>query len=151
MDYKDLQETLNALLGKKLTDINLVCEMLCFDFEKGNSIHSLCLTRVIKNNDLLFTTLDYQNWDEKIDTNNDAWYYLEKYKNDVLGGKVNHVNVTPLNDLILQLDNQITLEFFISNGYFHYGKNNEQWRFINTEEKHAIVYSKTIELGEPTL
>ncbi|MGM9858718.1 MAG: hypothetical protein ACI311_05695 [Bacilli bacterium] len=59
-----LQNCLEQLVGSKLKDIKLVCQMIVFDF--GNvGIHCQQFTRVSKNGDILFTTLDYQSWDEK--------------------------------------------------------------------------------------
>lgn len=145
MNYKEIQEKINVLIGQKLTDVSTVCEMLCFYFDKGDGIHSLCLTRISKKDDLLLTTFDYQNWDEKIDSNNDERYYLKKFKKDIVGGIVTHVKVTPLKDLILYLDNDIVIEFFISNGYFHFGEENEQWRFMDSKENHTVINSKSVD------
>ena len=59
-----LHNNLERLVGSKLEDIKLACQMLILNF--GNvGIHCQQFTRVSKNNDILFTTLDYQSWDEK--------------------------------------------------------------------------------------
>ena len=148
MDYKKIQEKINILIGQKLTDILTACEMLRFYFDKGDGIHSLCLTRIRKNEDILFTTFDYQNLDEEIDTNNDEWYHLNKFKNDIVGGIVTTIKVTPSKDLILHLDNEVIIEFFIANGYFHFGEDNEQWRYMSADKNHIVINSKSVEVYE---
>ncbi len=47
------------IVGLHLADINLALNMLMFDFE-NYAIHVQCLARIVKNNDLLFTTHDYR-------------------------------------------------------------------------------------------
>lgn len=145
MDYKKIQEKVNSLIGQKLTNVCTAAEMLRFYFDNDHGIHSLCLTRVRKKEDILLTSFDYYNWDEKDDKNNDEWYYLEKYKEDIVGGIVAAVTVTPLRDLILHLDNEIIIEFFIANGYFHFGEDDEQWRYMN-ENEHLAVNSKSVSI-----
>lgn len=158
MNQSELKNCLTEIIGCKLVYFSLVCEMMLFDFEKYE-IHSQCLTRIIKNGDILFTTLDYQNWDEKDDTNNDLWFFKDKYCNEIIGGVVLSVKLLPINDLIIVLDNGITIEFFISNGYHHYNEEKEQWRLMkinpdysqsNDEEFfslfHVVVNNKSIEV-----
>ena len=48
MTYIEIQNKLNILIGQKLIDILTTCEMLRFYFDKGDGIHSLCLTRIKK-------------------------------------------------------------------------------------------------------
>ncbi len=46
------------------------------------------------------------------------------------------------------LDNGITIEIFVSNGYHHYVEEQEQWRFlIDTQNDfhHFVIYNKHIE------
>ena len=63
MDYREiLQKHLNVIVGKQLTELYLACEMMMFSFEEY-ALHTQCLTRIICKNDILVTTLDYQNWD----------------------------------------------------------------------------------------
>ena len=57
MTFIEIQDKLNILIGQKLTDILTACEMLRFYFDKGDGIHSLCLTRIRKNEDILFNYL----------------------------------------------------------------------------------------------
>lgn len=158
MNQSELKNILSEIIGCKLVGFSLACEMMMFDFEKY-VIHSQCLTRIIKKGNILFTTLDYQNWDGKDDTNNDLWFFKDKYCNEIKGGGVLSVELLPINDLKIILDNGITIEFFISNGYHHYDEENEQWRLIKKDpdytpsnnEKgfslfHVVVNNKSIEV-----
>ena len=145
---KKLQKYINNIIGLKLEEINLACEMIMLNF--GNyKIHFQSFTRVIKNNDILLTTLDYQSWDKKEDKNNDEWYFLEKYKKEILNGIVIDVSLTKTNDLTIVFDNGITIETYISNGYSHYEEEQEQWRLIlkldNEESYDIVIYNKHIE------
>ena len=71
MDYQvKLIEHLQAIVGKRLDAINLACEMMMFSFE-NYEFHTQCLTRIICENDILVTTLDYQSWDGEVEDNND--------------------------------------------------------------------------------
>ncbi len=143
-----LQNYLNNLVGKYLTRINLVCEMIILDFE-NIGLHSQCLTRIIKNEDILFTTYDYQSWDEKVDTHNDEWYFWEKYKDEIINGKVIKVIYNKMNDLTIICDNGVIIEIFISNGYFYYEEEQEQYRLLSdADDVHAVVYNKHIEFTD---
>ena len=53
-----LNDYLQAIVGKKLETLNLACEMMMFSFEEYE-LHAECLTRIIKENDILVTTFDY--------------------------------------------------------------------------------------------
>ena len=102
MSYQStLNEYLQVIVGKKLEKLNLAFEMMMFSFE-DYAFHSLGLTRIIKDNDILVTTLDYQNWDGEISENNDEAYFLEKYRDKIEGGVVISVSVTPLYDVVLK-------------------------------------------------
>lgn len=64
--------------------------MLMFHF--GNyALHTQCLTRIVKNNDILVTTQDYQSWDGEESENNDEWHNLDKFEPVIVGGKVTSV------------------------------------------------------------
>ncbi|MDE7405961.1 MAG: hypothetical protein K2M89_03695 [Clostridiales bacterium] len=152
----DLQNILNNIIGLHLTDIKHACEMLMFHFDKY-AIHARCLTRIIKEDDILLTTADYQSWDGKNDKNNDEWYNIDKYKSSIEGGTVVSVEVNKLCDLYITLDNNVTIQIIIQSGYSHYDEEREQYRFFEigaddeTEEqaqqrKHYVVYNKHIEI-----
>ena len=143
-----LNEYLQPIVGKKLETINLACEMMMFSFE-DYSLHTLCLTRIIQENDILVTTFDYQNWDRKVDKNNDELYFIKKYKKRIVDGTVTSVNITPLHDLQITMDNNILIELFISNGYHHFGDEKEQWIFFRQDDHHypfITVCSKTVDI-----
>ena len=149
MKYRNmLQEHINVIVGKKLSELNLACEMMMFGFEEYR-LHAQCLTRIICEDDILVTTMDYQNWDGEVDTNNDEWYFVEQYKDKITGGTVISVRVSSLYDVTIALDNGITIEFINQNGYHHFNEEPEQWRFFNLEDEsypHITVYSKGVDI-----
>ena len=156
MNNSEFENIITKIVGLQLSDIHLVCEMMVFNFEQY-SLHSQCLTRIIKNNDILVTTLDYQSWDGEVSENNDERFNLAKYKSEIDGGKVINVKLSPLKDLTITLDNDITIEIFIQNSYSHYDAAHEQYRFFEVGEDnetaeqenlrpHYVVYSKHIDL-----
>lgn len=94
-------------------------------------------------------------FDGEHEENNDEYYNLAKYKSEIEGGKVLSVEVNPLCDVIIALDNEITIQILIQCSYAHYVEENEQYRFFKvsddeTENKklppHYVVYSKHIEI-----
>ena len=145
---KKLKKYTNNIIGLKVEGINLACEMIMLNF-RNYKIHFQSFTRIIKNNDILLTTLDYQNWDKKEGKNNDECYFLEKYKKEILNGIVIDVSLTKTNDLTIVFDNGITIETYISNGYSHYEEEQEQWRLIlkldNDKYHDIVIYNKHIE------
>ena len=156
MNSSELEKTVAKIAGLRLDEVWCACEMLMFRFAQY-SLHAQCPTRIVGKGDILLTTLDYQSWDEKTDSNNDEWYNLERYKPDIVGGKVSSVKINPLFDLTIELDNDVIIQCFVGNGYAHYGEEREQYRFFEigpdgeTEEeeklrKHYVVYSKHTEI-----
>ena len=143
-----LDEYLKQLVGTKLNRINLATQMIILDFGKMG-IHCQTWTRISKYNDILFTTYDYQSWDEKVDTNNDEWYFFDKYQSEIVNGSVENIYLNQLNDLTIFLDNGIKIEIFVGNGYFHYAEEQEQWRLLvdvdSKTSQHIVVYNKHIE------
>lgn len=145
-----LNKYLNAILGKQLESLNLACEMMMFNFGEY-ALHSLCLTRIIQDKDILVTTLDYQSWDGEVDTNNDERYFVEKYKDKIVGGVVTSVNVTPLNDVEIVMDNGVRIELFIKNGNHHFEDEQEQWVFFKVGDysyPYITVCNKTVDIAE---
>lgn len=55
---KELIQNLMKLTGQKLNIIKFACQMIILDFGKYG-IHCQALTRISKNDDILFTTFDY--------------------------------------------------------------------------------------------
>ena len=77
----------NSLVGRQL--IYLCCEAEILDFGFGELVlHGMGCSRIIKNNDILVTTLDYQSWDQAESTHNDEWFNLKRFHDEILGGKV---------------------------------------------------------------
>lgn len=150
----DLENSIENIVGLKLDSVNPACEMLMFNFGRY-AIHSQCLTRIIRRDDILVTTIDYQSWDGETDTNNDEWFNLDKYKSVIVNGKVISVQILPWYDLIIRLDNDVVIQLLIENSYAHYDDEREQYRFFEisnesdteqTQRRHYVVYSKHIDL-----
>lgn len=148
MDRSVVSNFIQEIVGNKLLKLYNACEMMIFDFG-DYQLHTSCLTRVSKENDILVTTLDYQNWDGETDTNNDEWFFVKKFQHEIVGGTVLSVELSSMKDLKIMLDNDITIELYISNGYNHYDDEVEQWRLIKKIGKestiHLVVNSKTID------
>jgi hypothetical protein len=151
MEYQTrLNEHLQIIVGKRLDDLHLVCELMSFAFG-DYAFHALGLTRIIHENDILVTTLDYLNWDQETDTNNDEWYFVKQYKDKIVGGTVTSVDVSPLHDVVINLDNGIRIETFVKNGYHHFDDECEQWVFFKVDDHSfpfVTVYNKTVDIAE---
>ena len=149
MDYEiKLNEHLQAILGKQLDALNMACEMMMFSFEKYE-LHAQCLVRIICENDILVTTLDYQSWDGEVEENNDEWYFVEQNKAKIVGGKVTSVSINTLHDVTIVLDNGIRIDLFIKNGYHHFENEQEQWVFFKHNDHSypfITVYNKTVDI-----
>ncbi len=149
MDYQStLNEHLQSIVGKKLDALSLACEMMVFSFE-DYALHSLCLTRIILKKDILVTTLDYQSWDGEVDTNNDERYFVEKYRDQIVGGSVKSVSVSSLYDVEIIMDNGVRIELYIKNGYHHFDDEKEQWVFFSDDHTYPFitVYNKTVDIA----
>ena len=151
MNYQEvLQKHLQVIVGKRLDALNLACEMMMFSFD-NYELHTLCLTRIILENDILVTTSDYQSWDGEVDTNNDEWYFVEKYESKIVGGIITSVNVTPLYDVVITMDNGVRIELYINNGYHHFDSKHEQWVFFKRHDhSHPFitVFNKTVNIAK---
>ena len=69
---KEINSFINLWVGKKLENINNICEMLDICFSNNLVLHGMGLTRVFLNDDLLITTIDYNSWDESESEHNDT-------------------------------------------------------------------------------
>ena len=150
-----LKQYLETFIGKELLNINLACEMMCFDF--GNmSLHASSFTRVLQNNEVLVTTLDYQSWDGQVDSNNDLWRNVDKFKHLIIGNKIERIELSMVNDLFVYLENGIIIQSFAPNGPLHYSDYWEQWRFLvglddeddKAEPLHIVAEGKEIRFSE---
>lgn len=138
---------MELLNGKRLSDLNLACEMMMFLFD-NIAVHSQCFTRIMRKEQILLTTLDYQNRDETDDKNNDEWYNLSLHKNLIINNRVSRTQLTDSNDLFIWLENDIQIQMLISNGSPHYVEDSEQWRIFpidNEDSPHTVVYSNSIQ------
>lgn len=156
MENKIIKDVIEQIRGSQLTDIKLACEMMVFHIERY-ALHAQCLTRIIKDGDILVTTADYQSWDGETSENNDEWHNLDKYRSEIIGGKVISISLNALGDVEIALDNGIIIQIYVENGYPYYDGEQEQYRFFEigpdneTEEqekyrKHYVVYGKHIEI-----
>lgn len=144
---KNINEYLETFIGKELLDINLVCEMMCFNFGEMH-FHAQGFTRVLQNDEILVTTLDYQHWDEKDDKNNDEWINMAQFKKVILNNRIERFELMPINDIFIYLENGICVQSFNRNGPLHFGDCDEQWRFLiknNENDIHIVAQGKTIE------
>ena len=150
MNYQAmLNEHLQVIVGKQLDALNMACEMMMFSFEKY-ALHAQCLTRIICENDILVTTLDYQSWDGEAEENNDERYFVEQNRDRIVGGMVTSVNVNSLHDVVIILDNGIRIELFAENGDHHFDDENEQWVFFKHHDHSypfITVYNKTVDIA----
>ena len=60
------------------------------------------------------------------------------------------MTLTKTNDLFIKLDNNVKIEIHNANGYFHYGEENEQWRFLYGENNSIVINSKSIDFVDAT-
>ena len=145
----ELKKYLQQVVGNQLDELNLACEMMMFSFE-NYKLNAQCFVRIIRDNDILVTTLDYQSWDGEVDSNNDEWYFLEQHKSKILGGIVTSVDVNPLCDVAIVLDNGVRIELFIKNGYHHFDEEQDQWVLFKHDDHSypfITVYNKTIDIA----
>lgn len=144
---KELSDIISLIKGKQLDDLNLACEMMLFSFGEYE-IHAQGFARIVKDNDIITTTLDYQSWDGENDKNNDEWHFAAQYKDVIVGGAVVSVEVSPVNDVKILLDNGTAIELFIANGHNHYAEENEQWVLFkrnDSEFPFVTVKNKSVE------
>ncbi|MDE7182446.1 MAG: hypothetical protein K2O41_05400 [Clostridia bacterium] len=159
MNSFELENLIRKIVGLRLTVIGYACNMPMFNFGNSDvsySLHAQCLTRIIKNDDILVTTYDYQSWDGEHDEKNDFMYNLKKFKPEIEGGLVVSVEVNALFDATITLDNGVVIQIIIDNSYSHYDEAAEQYRFFecgsDDEDEsgilppHYVVYSKRIEI-----
>lgn len=145
----DLQKHLDVIIRKRLDSLNLACDMMMFRFGDF-ALHAQCFTRIIHGNDILVTTLDYQSWDGENEGNNDEWFFVERYKNIIVGGIVSSVHVSALHDVAIELDNGVRIELFAANGHSHFEAEQEQWVFFkHHDHSHPFVtvYNKTVDIA----
>lgn len=117
---KTINDFINLWVGKRLEGLNCICEMLDFCFSDNLVLHGLGLTRIFLNDDLIITTMDYNSWDQEESKHNDEWFNTDKFRNQIIGGKVTSISISKSNDLFVEMDNGVRIECYISNAYPHY-------------------------------
>ena len=134
------------LIGQTLTDIKVRYDLLMLRFG-DYELHASCFTRVLRNHDILFTTMDYQSWDEEEYTHNDMYLNIADWGEKIIGQKVCSIDISPIYDLVIVLDNDTQIEIFNSEGKRRMTEEGEQWFFYKPEDESypfLSVYSKHI-------
>ena len=151
--YKVLFGFVRQLIGRKVEHFCCEADILDFGFSGGFVLHAMGCSRVVQDNDILVTTIDYLSWDEKESTNNDEWYNMSRLRDRVIGGTAVSVLVSPLNDLKVRLDNGVTIECLIANAYPHFSDGEiEQWVLFEYTKvfsgRFLTVYNKEVDFSD---
>ena len=122
------------LVGQVMTDLGAHYEILILRFGEYE-IHVSCFARIIHDGKILLTTQDYQSWDEKDHKQNDMYLNIAKYGEALIGQKVRSVEVSPINDLFIVLDNDTRIEIYNSGASHQLSEESEQWFFYKPKDK----------------
>ena len=55
--------------------------------------------------------MDYNSWDQEESKHNDEWFNTDKFRNQIIGGKVTSISISKSNDLFVEMDNGVRIEF----------------------------------------
>jgi len=124
----------NDLVGKELEDIRFHQEILMLRFEEFD-LHISGFARIISGSEILSTTLDYHSWDEQDHKHNDMYRNVSRYGERIIGGKVRSVELSPVKDLMIDMDNGIRIEVYNSNGGLFFSGEREQWYLFKPEDE----------------
>ena len=130
------------LVGQVMTDLGAHYEILILRFGEYE-IHVSCFARIIHDGKVLLTTQDYQSWDEKDHKHNDMYLNIAKHGETLIGQKVQSVEVSPINDLFIVLDNDTRIEIYNSEGSHQLSEESEQWFFYKPKDKTYPYWSVT--------
>ena len=122
------------LVGQVMTDLGAHYEILILRFGEYE-IHVSCFARILHDGRILLTTRDYQSWDEKGHKQNDMYLNIAKYGETLIGQKVRSVEVSPINDLFIVLDNDTRIEIYNSEASHQLSEESEQWFFFKPNDK----------------
>ena len=122
------------LVGQVMTDLGAHYEILILRFGEYE-IHVSCFARIIHDGRILLTTRDYQSWDEKDHKHNDMYLNIAKYGKTLIRQKVRSVEVSPINDLFIVLDNDTRIEIYNSEASHRLSGESEQWFFYMPKDK----------------
>ena len=140
----------DRLIGKTLENIFCQADILEFAFSETDLVlHAMGLARVIKDGEILITSIDYQSWDGENSENNDMYLNVEKYKDGITGGTVVSVSVSAVNDLKIELDNGAVIECLIANAVTNYEDETEQWVLFEHKGdgsgRFLTIYNKSVD------
>lgn len=130
------------LIGEIFTDLGAHYEVLILRFGEYE-IHATCFARIIHNEKILLTTADYQSWDKKDYKQNDMYLNIANHGVTLIGQTVHSVEVSPLNDLFITLDNGVRIEIFSSEGSHRFSEKSEQWFYYKPKDKSYPYLSVT--------
>ena len=122
------------LVGQVMTDLGAHYEILILRFGEYE-IHVSCFARIIHDGKILLATQDYQSWDEKDHKQNEMYLNIAKYGETLIGQKVRSVEVSPINDLFIVLDNDTRIEIYNSEASHQLSEESEQWFFYKPKDK----------------
>ena len=136
------------LVGQTMSDLGAHYEILTLRFGEYE-IHVSCFARILHDGKILFTTQDYQSWDGNDYKHNDMYLNIAKYGETLIGQKVRSVEVSPINDLFIVLDNDTRIEIYSSDGRHRLSEESEQWFFYKPKDK-AYPYFRVTNHGTET-
>ena len=126
------------LVGQTMSDLGAHYEILILRFGEYE-IHVSCFARIIHSGKILLTTQDYQSWDQKDHKHNDMYLNIAKYGETLIGQKVRSVEVSPINDLFIVLDNDTRIEIYNSEASHQLSEESEQWFFLSQRTRHIHI------------
>jgi hypothetical protein len=149
MSQKEMKQIIDVC-ESKLSRVYLVANMLCFEFEKEDTISSLhvqCFYRIHKNNEILVTSQDYHIFDydkgDEDGMNNDLWKNFKKISNQIEGNLVTKMSVNEIKDINISLDNGFQIDIYVSHSKSNFEEMIEQYRFLPSgkDVAHLVVYN----------
>ena len=140
------------LIGHTLSDLGAHYQILILRFQEDEyEIHASCFARIVFNGAILLTTRDYQSWDEKDHRHNDLYFNIAQHGAALIGQRVKSVEVSPVNDLFIVLDNGARIEIFNSDGHRRFSDEREQWFFYKPKDEtfpFLSVNGESVERGD---
>lgn len=147
MTTKNAFSPIFDLIGQTVTDIRVNWDLLIFCFGEY-VLHANCFTRVICNQKILLTTMDYQSWDEENYTHNDMYLNIADWGEKIIGQQVKNITISPVYDFVVTLNNDVRIEIYNSDGNHRMCEEPMQWCFFKPEDKSygmLCVWSNRVE------
>ncbi len=135
----------SELVGQNLTDIGANYEILILKFGEYE-VHVSGFARIINGRNIMLTTNDYHSSNDKDYRHNDMYFNIAKFGSELIGRSVINVDVSPINDLFIKLDNEIRIEIFNSSGNLSFSHETEHWFLYKPEDK-SFPYISVSSLG----